>query len=113
MVALFWCVIALLMSSSNAFITPSPRLPSTRKTQLASTAEATEYDIVKVDLADGRDYPIYIGAGYGEDEGKKHGISLKRCAARCLFRVTQFTRSLYTHTQLRLCYSLMFKEVEY
>jgi 3-dehydroquinate synthase len=39
---------------------------------MASTAEETKYDIVKVDLADGRDYPIYIGAGYSQEEGKKH-----------------------------------------
>jgi 3-dehydroquinate synthase len=73
MVALLWSVMALLMSPSHAFtITPSP-LPSSRRSasQLASTAEATEYDIVKVDLADGRDYPIYIGAGYNQEEGKK------------------------------------------
>mmetsp|Transcript_22550 Transcript_22550/g.34083 ORF Transcript_22550/g.34083 Transcript_22550/m.34083 type:complete len:82 (+) Transcript_22550:103-348(+) len=29
-----------------------------------------DYDVVKVDLADERDYPIYIGAGYSDDEGK-------------------------------------------
>jgi 3-dehydroquinate synthase len=70
MVALLWSVMALLMSPSHAFTAPSPR-PSSRRSAsqlMASTAEATEYDIVKVDLADGRDYPIYIGAGYSEEE---------------------------------------------
>jgi 3-dehydroquinate synthase len=73
MVAWLWSVMALLMSPSHAFTSPSRR-PSSRRSasQLASTAEATEYDIVKVDLADGRDYPIYIGAGYSEEEGKTH-----------------------------------------
>jgi len=33
------------------------------------------YDIVKVDLDGGRDYPIYIGAGYSDDEG----MSRKQC----------------------------------
>jgi len=31
----------------------------------------TDYDVVKVDLADGRDYPIYIGAGYSDEEGRE------------------------------------------
>jgi 3-dehydroquinate synthase len=34
----------------------------------ALSASNNEYDVVKVDLDDGRDYPIYIGAGFGEDE---------------------------------------------
>lgn len=38
---------------------------------LGSTTVRTEnYDIVKVDLDDGRDYPIYIGTGYSEKEGR-------------------------------------------
>jgi hypothetical protein len=28
------------------------------------------YDVVKVDLDDGRDYPIYIGAEFDEAEGE-------------------------------------------
>lgn len=39
--------------------------------ELGSTTEHHEnYDVVKVDLDDGRDYPIYIGTGYSDDEGK-------------------------------------------
>lgn len=33
-----------------------------------SSSTATEYDIVKVDLSDGRDYPIYIGSGFTDEE---------------------------------------------
>lgn len=46
----------------------SLRTSSTKLHQSAPTR--TEYDVVKVDLADGRDYPIYIGAGYSKEEGK-------------------------------------------
>jgi 3-dehydroquinate synthase len=37
----------------------------------SSTATASEYDIVKVDLSDERDYPIYIGDSFSEDEAGK------------------------------------------
>lgn len=37
---------------------------------LGSTTEHRDnYDIVKVDLDDGRDYPIYLGTGYSDTEG--------------------------------------------
>ena len=39
----------------------------------SSTSAATDYEIVKVDLTDGRDYPIYIGAGFSDEEGEFHG----------------------------------------
>jgi len=40
-------------------------------TDLGSSTIAKEnYDVVKVDLENGRDYPIYIGTGYSDDEGK-------------------------------------------
>ena len=39
--------------------------------ELGSTTFARDnYDEVKVDLDDGRDYPIYIGTGYSEEEGE-------------------------------------------
>lgn len=42
----------------------------TATADLGSTTLQTEkYDIVKVDLDDGRDYPIYIGSGYSDEEG--------------------------------------------
>jgi hypothetical protein len=28
------------------------------------------FDVVKVDLSDGRDYPIYIGSDFGAEEGE-------------------------------------------
>ena len=34
-------------------------------------AAAAEYDTVKVDLSDGRDYPIYIGTGYTDEQASK------------------------------------------
>lgn len=34
-----------------------------------TTVATDKYDIVKVDLEDGRDYPIYIGTGYDDEEG--------------------------------------------
>ena len=37
-----------------------------------TTTSTENYDIVKVDLDDGRDYPIYIGTGYSEQEGTEH-----------------------------------------
>ena len=41
------------------------------------TTESKEnYDIVKVDLSDGRDYPIYIGTGYQDQEGEKRNEGL-------------------------------------
>ena len=36
----------------------------------SSTIAKDNYDIVKVDLDDGRDYPIYIGTGYSDKEGR-------------------------------------------
>jgi hypothetical protein len=35
----------------------------------STTIHQENYDIVKVDLEDGRDYPIYIGTGYSDQEG--------------------------------------------
>lgn len=32
------------------------------------SSDESNYDVVKVDLSDGRDYPIYIGTGYSDDE---------------------------------------------
>lgn len=36
----------------------------------STTVNMDHYDIVKVDLADGRDYPIYIGTEYSDEEGE-------------------------------------------
>jgi 3-dehydroquinate synthase len=37
----------------------------------SNTVTASEYDVVKVDLSDGRDYPIYIGDSFSEEEAGK------------------------------------------
>ena len=50
-----------------AFVKDTVR--STRR-DMASVSTETDYDVVKVDLSDGRDYPIYIGAKFGEEEGE-------------------------------------------
>lgn len=55
----------LLVSAATAF---APVVASSRTTSKLY-ASNVDYDIVKVDLSDGRDYPIYIGAGYSDDEG--------------------------------------------
>lgn len=34
------------------------------------TVSYDKYDVVKVDLSDDRDYPIYIGTGYEDQEGE-------------------------------------------
>lgn len=60
----------LLMCPCQSFIVSKP-VPRLGPSQLASSATKTDYDVVKVDLSDGRDYPIYIGAGFTEEEGKK------------------------------------------
>jgi hypothetical protein len=50
---------------------PAFRLASsTAAGDLGSTVVSMDrYDIVKVDLEDGRDYPIYIGTEYSDEEG--------------------------------------------
>jgi hypothetical protein len=45
-------------------------VPKTSIMSLSSTSAATDYEIVKVDLSEGRDYPIYIGAGFSDEEGE-------------------------------------------
>ncbi|KAL7453005.1 hypothetical protein ACHAWC_004700, partial [Mediolabrus comicus] len=57
--------------SSNNNSQRSNKFPTTSSTSLnvASTPpQTTEYDIVKVDLANGRDYPIYIGSDFTDSE---------------------------------------------
>ncbi|KAL7539506.1 hypothetical protein ACHAXR_009375 [Thalassiosira sp. AJA248-18] len=70
-----WLIAAstLLFSQGATSFTSPLHVPSTsarsstRMTTL-QVAAATEYDIVKVDLTDGRDYPIYIGSDFTDDE---------------------------------------------
>lgn len=43
-------------------------------------ADTDAYDVVKVDLDDGRDYPIYIGAEFDEAEGEQRAVFLLGCS---------------------------------
>jgi len=45
------------------------KTPNKHNSMLHESSTATNYDIVKVDLTGGRDYPIYIGAGFSDEEG--------------------------------------------
>lgn len=74
--------VSLLAASAlplcQSFATPmlsaaghSHRLAAAAADEAGCTTESREnYDIVKVDLSDGRDYPIYIGTGYEDREGE-------------------------------------------
>jgi len=59
-------------ASSTSFTRrpPSSVLATVQDELIGSeTIHKESYDIVKVDLDDGRDYPIYIGTGFDEKEG--------------------------------------------
>eukprot|EP00978_Attheya_sp_CCMP212_P001174 scaffold2447_cov53-Attheya_sp.AAC.2 len=61
------------VGTTRGFVAPTTATTRSAHAQLAFgrgalSASNNEYDVVKVDLDDGRDYPIYIGAGFGEDE---------------------------------------------
>lgn len=60
----------LTTSFTSPLHVPSRQLRSTFATvsPLQVSKVSTEYDIVKVDLADGRDYPIYIGSDFTDEE---------------------------------------------
>lgn len=67
-------VTALQMSSDTtqeetAAVVTTPST-STSTTAAAATTTSTNYDVVNVDLADGRDYPIYIGTSYSDEQTK-------------------------------------------
>lgn len=49
-----------------------PRTSTTNRQSALEASTETDYDVVTVDLTDGRDYPIYIGAGFSDEEGKIH-----------------------------------------
>jgi hypothetical protein len=40
----------------------------------STTIRKENYDIVTVDFDDGRDYPIYIGTGYDDEEGTSFSV---------------------------------------
>lgn len=71
--------------SSSSSMTTTAELGST-------TIQMPNYDIVKVDLEDGRDYPIYIGTRYSDEEGEFWRLLVRlfnsmgaRCAILTLF----------------------------
>eukprot|EP00527_Entomoneis_sp_CCMP2396_P008739 CAMPEP_0198141212 /NCGR_PEP_ID=MMETSP1443-20131203/4244_1 /TAXON_ID=186043 /ORGANISM="Entomoneis sp., Strain CCMP2396" /LENGTH=438 /DNA_ID=CAMNT_0043803881 /DNA_START=154 /DNA_END=1470 /DNA_ORIENTATION=+ len=80
--ALFLCLVLNLVSVS-AFVISSWPSDSSRRTALGATTvdigdelgcttySRDNYDEVKVDLDGGRDYPIYIGTKYSEEEAIK------------------------------------------
>jgi hypothetical protein len=41
----------------------------------SKTIHKENYDIVNVDLDDGRDYPIYIGTGFDDEEGRSFFVN--------------------------------------
>eukprot|EP00970_Alexandrium_tamarense_P011859 scaffold2584_cov164-Alexandrium_tamarense.AAC.7 len=57
-----------MKSSSSPFAPNTSHADRVKSSPLHVTASSTDYDIVKVDLADGRDYPIYIGSGFSDEE---------------------------------------------
>mmetsp|Transcript_50638 Transcript_50638/g.59139 ORF Transcript_50638/g.59139 Transcript_50638/m.59139 type:complete len:427 (-) Transcript_50638:336-1616(-) len=68
-------ITAAILSYTNGFASTisgtsfvNNRVPTT--TKLGSTTE-TSHEIVRVDLSDDRDYPIYIGAKFSEEESAK------------------------------------------
>ena len=72
--------LSLILTSTMALTSntpPNSRHPVQLSSSTASaansmgftTVQKENYDIVKVDLDDGRDYPIYIGTGYSDAEG--------------------------------------------
>ncbi|KAL7487368.1 hypothetical protein ACHAW6_012963, partial [Cyclotella cf. meneghiniana] len=68
------CAILLPLLTLTTAFTPPRRPHPLQQTHLpmVSTSPtpttATPHDIVRVDLADGRDYPIYIGSDFSDDE---------------------------------------------
>lgn len=74
---ILWCLGSATVS--DAFIPGTvgrfPIVPPVASTAIrgndlgSNTVHKENFDIVRVDLDDGRDYPIYIGTGYSEEQG--------------------------------------------
>lgn len=56
------------ISKLNSISSISLTVDSPIRGLVPKSSTKTDYDVVKVDLSDGRDYPIYIGAGFSEEE---------------------------------------------
>jgi hypothetical protein len=57
------------LTTSSASTTSASRTIRSMATVDAEAETATHHDVVKVDLSDGRDYPIYIGAEFDDKKG--------------------------------------------
>ena len=68
-------LVSVVISCASAFV-PSAALSPTGPIRIGAcntlnmADDNSAYDVVKVDLEDGRDYPIYIGAGFDQAEGE-------------------------------------------
>jgi len=77
------CSWTLLASSSTAFVPTLSKInvgsTFVTKSGIQSSMKMSEdsHDVVRVDLDDGRDYPIYIGADFDEIEGNSSSLSFK------------------------------------
>lgn len=56
--------------SQSRSISLPPSISSSTACRVA-TSSSTDYEIVKVDLEDGRDYPIYIGTGFSDEQASE------------------------------------------
>ena len=56
------------ISANELSILARHTVPLNRR-NMASVDTETDHDTVTVDLADGRDYPIYIGANFDDKQG--------------------------------------------
>lgn len=65
LLAAFFCGISTGLQSQAILNRNYQALSSNLK---MGSSDESDYDIVKVDLSDGRDYPIYIGTGYSDEE---------------------------------------------
>jgi hypothetical protein len=70
-------------------VTTATTMPSTDF--LGCTTESFDnYDVVKVDLENDRDYPIYIGTGYSDEQGMMRVVcsSLRDSVSNYLLHLT-------------------------
>lgn len=76
----FW----MLIAASVAFAPGCSRKYHSTALQMAELGSTVvsmdSCDIVKVDLDDGRDYPIYIGTKFSDEEGAQKYLNLEKYA---------------------------------
>jgi hypothetical protein len=64
------CALRMTAATSLDETLTTSASPPTPEVLLGSTTEHFEnYDVVRVDLENARDYPIYIGTGYSDEQG--------------------------------------------